>query len=354
MVFLNICENQDVLKVFQLVKTIILILKIAAPIILIVAAMLDYARAIKDNDELAKTSKLIANKLIAAILIFLIPTFVNAIANNIGFNKSNYSSCIANATDEYIDAAYVAQAQAAVDKAKKTETRGDYNSALIVVQRLKNDKERERLLKELEAVLKKIEEREEQERLERERRNVRRWGNNDNGFWFPVGGSTVEEAGGKQFAPGTPTATTLTAHFGGNDSVHQGLGGGHGAIDIGAGKGTYVIASKSGTVTYPGKGDRIDYPDSFIKPDANGKYNCSGLVANRVYIDHGDGTKTGYAHFSANTITVRAGDQVIQGQIIGKVGSSGCSTGYHLHFEVYKNGKKVDPEKYVSGKNPRP
>ena len=63
---------------------------------------------------------------------------------------------------------------------------------------------------------------------------------------------------------------------------------------------------------------------------------------------------SGYAHFSANTITVRAGDKVQQGQVIGQVGSSGCSTGPHLHFEVYVDGSKVDPLDYVSTSNTRP
>jgi hypothetical protein len=144
------------------------------------------------------------------------------------------------------------------------------------------------------------------------------------------------------------------AFFGGNDSVHRGLGGGHGAIDIGANRGSYVIATRGGTVVKPTASDRIDYPDSAIRPDAEGKYNCRGLTANYVKIDHGDGTMSGYAHLLANTITVRAGDTVKQGQILGKVGSSGCSTGPHLHFEVYLNGSRVDPLNYVSVSNTRP
>ena len=55
----------------------------------------------------------------------------------------------------------------------------------------------------------------------------------------------------------------------------------------------------------------------------------------------------------ANAITVRAGDSVKQGQVIGKSGTSGCSTGGHLHFEMRLNGTKVDPLDYVSPTEPR-
>ena len=64
-----------------------------------------------------------------------------------------------------------------------------------------------------------------------------------------------------------------------------------------------------------------------------------------VIIQHDDGTKTVYAHMSKRTVSV--GDRVYQGQKIGEVGSTGYSTGDHLHFEIIKNGNKVDPEKYL-------
>ena len=316
---LNICDNGDVLSVMRIVNITVLIIKIAIPIILILSLSINYLKAVytSDNDALVKANKQAVNKMIAAILIFFIPTFVNVLVK-LGSSENGYSNCLTNATEEKISEAYVNQAQNTVDYAKNNKTRGNYSIAKSYVSTLKDKDEKERLNKELDAILK------------------------------------VKEINGVKFAPGPPVATALTAHFGGNDSVHKGLGGGHGAIDIGAGKWSYVIAAKSGIVISPGANDRIDYPDSSIKPDANGKYNCRGLVANSVTIDHGDGTKTSYAHFTANTITVRAGDHVTQGQIIGQVGSSGCSTGPHLHFAISLNGKNVDPEKYVSGSNPRP
>ena len=64
-------------------------------------------------------------------------------------------------------------------------------------------------------------------------------------------------------------------------------------------------------------------------------------------IQHADGNISLYAHLYENSITVSAGDQVGQGQVIGKMGSSGRSTGTHLHFEIRVNGIAQNPQNYV-------
>jgi murein DD-endopeptidase MepM/ murein hydrolase activator NlpD len=66
---------------------------------------------------------------------------------------------------------------------------------------------------------------------------------------------------------------------------------------------------------------------------------------NLVEVDHGDGLVTRYAH--AKTIKVETGDVVQKGQVVALMGSTGRSTGPHVHFEVIRNGKSENPEKYI-------
>lgn len=85
-----------------------------------------------------------------------------------------------------------------------------------------------------------------------------------------------------------------------------------------------------------------------IKAAANGMVSFSGVktgYGNVVIVDHGNGYQTLYAHNQRNL--VREGDVVRAGQEIGKVGSSGRSTGSHLHFEVHVNGRPVNPTAYL-------
>ncbi|WP_424216358.1 peptidoglycan DD-metalloendopeptidase family protein (plasmid) [Streptomyces sp. BI20] len=98
----------------------------------------------------------------------------------------------------------------------------------------------------------------------------------------------------------------------------------HTGLDFPAPQGTTVKAAKSGTVKTAGWG---------------------GAYGNHVVIDHGNGTETLYAHLSAFGVGV--GHEVKAGQAIGNVGSTGNSTGPHLHFEVRVNGAQVDPAKYL-------
>ena len=74
------------------------------------------------------------------------------------------------------------------------------------------------------------------------------------------------------------------------------------------------------------------------------KAGWEGLYGNCIDIDHGFGYVTKYAHLSK--IKVRAGQQVMRGEIIGEVGSTGKSTGPHLHYEVHVKGQIVNPVNY--------
>ena len=100
----------------------------------------------------------------------------------------------------------------------------------------------------------------------------------------------------------------------------------HGGIDLPAPRGTSILAAKAGVV-------------------AKSTYNAS--YGNYVVLRHPDGTQTLYAHMSARTVT--AGQSVHQGMVIGKVGSTGNSTGNHLHFETWtssSSGSRVNPMLY--------
>ncbi|HOV61918.1 MAG TPA: M23 family metallopeptidase [Candidatus Hydrogenedentes bacterium] len=99
----------------------------------------------------------------------------------------------------------------------------------------------------------------------------------------------------------------------------------HEGQDISAPYGTPVVATARGVVRLAG------YKDAY---------------GNMVIIDHGDGIQTAYAHLSA--ILVKPGDKVSRGQVIGKVGSTGRSTGNHLHYEVRLNNSPVNPMRYIA------
>lgn len=174
-----------------------------------------------------------------------------------------------------------------------------------------------------------------------------------NSYWWPIGSAETTTEGGVLMASGNPVPSMLTAYFAGDDTVHN---GNHGAIDISNGNGvggTYIIASKAGTVIYPLNDSQTGYADNGYVGNPDG-----GGFGNYVVIQHSDGNYTYYAHMAQNSITVRAGDSVKQGQVIGKMGHSGSSTGTHLHFEVRAGAdnkeNRVDPLDYVSIDDPRP
>jgi murein DD-endopeptidase MepM/ murein hydrolase activator NlpD len=115
-----------------------------------------------------------------------------------------------------------------------------------------------------------------------------------------------------------PTSGQITSGFGPRwGRMHQG-------IDVAAPTGRPITAAKSGKVILAG---------------------WSGGYGNLVVIDHGGGLSTAYAHQSR--IAVKVGDPVTQGALIGFIGSTGHSTGPHLHFEVRVNGAARDPLPYL-------
>ena len=77
-------------------------------------------------------------------------------------------------------------------------------------------------------------------------------------------------------------------------------------------------------------------------------------AGNRVTIDHGDGVVTKYYHLANGSIPVQVGDSVTAGQVIGQMGSTGYSTGAHLHFQLEIYGEPVDPQPFLLGEEDIP
>ena len=165
-------------------------------------------------------------------------------------------------------------------------------------------------------------------------------GVSNSGFWWPIGSSSTTNVNGVTYASGTPVSTYISS------GVGPRWGKNHGGIDItGCAKGTNIIAARAGIVVTVVDG----YGDGYL-----GSTDGQGY-GNHVKIQHDDGTSTIYAHLLKNTIKVKVGDTVEQGQVIGGMGTSGNSTGTHLHFEIRDaSNNKLDPEQYVSQENPRP
>lgn len=115
-----------------------------------------------------------------------------------------------------------------------------------------------------------------------------------------------------------PVSGVVTSRYGYRwGSTHTGL-------DIGAPSGTAIKAAAGGTVTFSG---------------------WKGSYGKMIVISHGNGIQTYYAHCSS--LLVSSGQTVSAGQVIAKVGSTGRSTGPHLHFEIRVNGSSINPQSYI-------
>ena len=113
---------------------------------------------------------------------------------------------------------------------------------------------------------------------------------------------------------------TLTSSFGRRSDPFTGKSGHHAGLDIAAPMGTKIGAFLPGVVTFSG---------------------WKGGYGNMVVVDHGNGLESRYGH--ANKTVVREGQRVGAGDTLATVGNTGRSTGPHLHFEVRREGKAVDP-----------
>lgn len=136
---------------------------------------------------------------------------------------------------------------------------------------------------------------------------------------------TTTDLGNISFIWPCPSSSRITSYFGDRESPTEGASSNHKGVDIGAGTGADILAAAGGEVVIS-------------------TYSYS--AGNYIMIDHGGGVSTVYMHCSQ--LLVQAGDQVSQGQVIAKVGSTGYSTGPHLHFGIRSDGSYVNPLSHVS------
>lgn len=141
----------------------------------------------------------------------------------------------------------------------------------------------------------------------------------------PMEGEIPEDVylGGEFLWP-CPSSTRVTSDYGNRLAPTEGASSNHKGIDIGAAYGADIIAVADGDVVFAG-------------------YNAA--LGNYVMLSHGGGVYTVYGHCSA--LLVSTGDTVSAGQSIAQVGSTGISTGNHLHFGVSENGQYVSPWNYL-------
>ena len=144
-------------------------------------------------------------------------------------------------------------------------------------------------------------------------------GFNSTGFGSRVDATPYIYAKDGEFIWPVPSTKKISSNFGSRNGKH------HDGIDIPAVSGTHIIASAGGRVSYAGW------------------MRGYGRV---VVIKHDNGHHTVYAHNSKNY--VKKNQKVSQGEVIAKVGSSGRSTGPHLHFEIRKNNKVRNPASYLA------
>jgi murein DD-endopeptidase MepM/ murein hydrolase activator NlpD len=150
----------------------------------------------------------------------------------------------------------------------------------------------------------------------RRKTQLLKWNSDGRTQWFEASG--VGETRG---AMRMPVVGRMTSGFGMRRHPLLGYSRFHKGLDFGAAYGSPIVAATDGVVAFAGR---------------------HGGHGNYVKLNHAGGMATGYAHMSR--IVARPGSRVSQGQVIGYVGSTGLSTGPHLHYEVYKNGVAINPK----------
>ena len=155
------------------------------------------------------------------------------------------------------------------------------------------------------------------------------------GGGLPMGGQTEAQGSGSTSTTGNksdmpkwvrPASGPITSKYGPRKPPKAGASSFHKGIDIGAKMGSPIVAAADGKVTYAG---------------------VNGTFGNHVKVTHAAGYVSSYSHMTR--ISVKVGDRIAAGNQVGTCGSTGNSTGPHLHFEIKKDGANIDPATVVPG-----
>lgn len=224
---------------------------------------------------------------------------INKIEENVDITYKYYEIALNNETVEYVNTAEEAEKLIESIKEEKSE-----EIDLSIVEKY-TEKEDEVQVKELEVAKTEIEEKITEIEEERERKEQEERMPSVNGIKLAV----------------LPVTGTITSRYGVSSSIRRST---HTGLDIAAPSGTAIKVVNDGTV---------------ISASYNGSYG------NLVKVDHGNGVETWYAHTSK--MYVSAGQKVSAGDVIAAVGSTGNSTGAHLHLEIRIDGQHVNPQNYI-------
>jgi murein DD-endopeptidase MepM/ murein hydrolase activator NlpD len=125
-----------------------------------------------------------------------------------------------------------------------------------------------------------------------------------------------------------PADGSISSHFGMREDPRSAEDRFHAGVDIRASSGSPIRATADGIVSFSG---------------------WNGKNGNLIAIEHGSGFRTLYAHNRVNIVKI--GQRVKRGDVVGYVGTTGNATGSHVHYEVWKDGKPVDPGKFIKGRS---
>lgn len=295
MLILNLCQSSGVLTLFLFLKYFISITFTVVPIIVIIRTMIPFFQLVISGKEIKEAVVPVAKSVVAGLIVFLIPSICKFVFTSlVDLSSSGLTQCFVDST---------------LDNIKKVRELEKSNNQNVLdsnrdklAEELKKQQEEEAKLRE---EIKKLREQE-----EKTTKGTGIWKNSQ--FPLPSGSSSCR-----------------TSIFGPRTNPITGEYENHSGDDYPAACGTSVFAVLDGTV---------------VEAANDGEWH--GGMGNYVKIKHSDGTFSVYMHSS--NVLVTPGQQVSKGQEIMKVGTTGLSTGCHLHITIKdSSGTNVAPNKYI-------